>query len=421
MPDIFATIGDDYNGANTIFINPPYIYNNNPSLGLSVTQLPENTLLYIEDSDGSGATLYYSDGSGLQDATVDLGGYYFDFSDRTGAVEIHGGDFGDIIVGGSGVNTLYGGGGNDTLTGGAGDDFLEGGLGSNTIDGGTGSNTLSYMGFAGDEDGLGIIANIQAGLASDRSTSFYLQDIYTNIQKIVGSSHSDVIIGDVGNNVLNGGAGNDELIGGNGDDILRGDSGSDSLAGDAGNDRLVITESPTYIDGGADKDLLFVTGGGSVCLTKSAFHRIEAVYVRNDTHLDMSAVDTGIKITSQSTAGHGVGIIGTAGADRIVAGKGGDVIEGGTDSDRLLAGIGSDSFHFQAGFGRDNVIGFNVATDHITVDIAGATGVTLKEFHGGQDTIVTFTGVEGTNKIILHDVTMAQIEAGPSDLFTFGA
>ncbi|MCC0809350.1 hypothetical protein FPV16_24660 [Methylobacterium sp. W2] len=130
-----------------------------------------------------------------------------------------------------------------------------------------------------------------------------------------------------------------------------------------------------------------------------------------------------MQISSNSKIGAGVTIIGTHDADRILAGNGGDTLEGGEGGDKLFAGSGSDTFHFEASFGRDNVYGFDVNADHITVDIAGidASDLKLTAFHGGQDTIVTFAGVEGANKIILHDVTVAEIQAGPSDLFTFGA
>ncbi|KQP11614.1 hypothetical protein ASF26_20620 [Methylobacterium sp. Leaf93] len=100
-------------------------------------------------------------------------------------------------------------------------------------------------------------------------------------------------------------------------------------------------------------------------------------------------------------------------------------IDGGTGSDKLFLGAdaGADSFRFQTGLGRDNVYRFDVDTDRITVDIAGvdATDIELQSINGGRDIVVTFTGVEGNSKIILLDVTIVQIEEGPSELFVFGA
>ncbi|MCJ2131442.1 calcium-binding protein [Methylobacterium sp. E-045] len=293
------------------------------------------------------------------------------------------------------IQNVIGSAKDDVLNGSLGNNVFEGGAGADAIRGNGGIDTASYNGSSAGVN-VNLSTNVNAGGDAEG-------DLLFDISNLFGSKFADTLTGDGSANTLTG------------------NGGGDALYGMAGNDRLVITDTPTMIDGGSDKDFLFVSGGGSVSLSESTFTGIESVYVRNDTHLDMSQVITGSRIASQSTVGHGVEIIGTSGADTIKAGKGGDAIEGGAGGDKLFAGAGSDTFHFQAGFGRDNVYKFDVATDHITVDIAGATGVTLKEFHGGQDTIVTFAGVEGANKIILHDVTVAEIHAGPSDLFTFGA
>lgn len=414
-------------------------------------------------SSSDGALLRTADGGSLLRPSTD--GIAVDFSDKIGLVYLTGGDLGDSLR--SGVN-------NDTLEGGGGNDVLEAGLGINTIDGGSGINTISYEHLSLRLN-AGVAVYLNNGYAYDLVDTSRLSDSFSNIQNVIGSGREDLLHGSSGNNVFEGGAGADTIRGNGGidtasyggsteavnvdlttnvntggdaqgDDLdgianilgstfadtltgdalantLTGNGGGDALYGMGGADRLVITDTPTRIDGGAGKDFLIVQGGGSVSLIETAFTGIESVYVRNDTHLDMSQVTTGSRIVSQSTSDHGVEMIGTSGADTIKAGKGGDVIEGGAGGDKLFAGGGSVTFHFEAGFGRDNVYGFDVATDHIAVDIAGvdATDIKLTSFHGGQDTIVTFTGVEGTNKIILHDVTIAQIEAGPSDLFTFGA
>ncbi|CAA2105301.1 Bifunctional hemolysin/adenylate cyclase [Methylobacterium bullatum] len=393
--------------------------------------------------------------------------YYIDFFDNVAPVSFNGGMRGDILRGGSG---------NDILNGGAGRDALEGGAGSDTFDGGAGIDTVSYehstdgvqIVLLGQTDGYGTdgdangdtwigIENARGGSGDDRISGSDdpgvnlieggggADDISADDSDVVSYEHSeDAVSIDLLNGINTGGdaaddtfsgvqnvrgsSHDDTLIGNDGANTLRGGGGIDTLEGGFGNDRLVITETPADIDGGADKDFLFVDGGGTVALSDGAFAAIEAVYVRNDTHLDMSAVSTGSTIVSQSTVGHAVEIIGSTGSDRIKAGKAGDAIEGGASGDKLFAGSGADTFQFQAGFGRDNVYGFDVATDHIHIAIEGidALDITLTPFHdGGRDTLVTFTGIEGTNKLILHDVTVAEIQAElqaePSDLFTFGA
>ncbi|MCC0808809.1 calcium-binding protein [Methylobacterium sp. W2] len=348
---------------------------------------------YIEGGGGTDTASYEHSASGV---IANLG-LAFGIQATTGAGDASGDQLVDIanLLGSGYADFLTGDASANILSGGAGNDVLEGGVGADVLDGGSGIDTASY---AGATDG--VRADLSGGVAG---TGDATGDSFIAIENLTGSAFADILIGDDGAN------------------RLIGNGGADTLEGAGGNDRLVISGTPTLVDGGNGTDLLFVQGGSTVVLTDEAFQGIEVVYVRNDTHLDMSAVTTGSKITSQSTAAHYVEITGTSGADRIQAGKGGDTIEGGAGGDKLLAGAGADTFHFQSGFGRDNIYGFDVNADHITVDIAGATGVTLKAFHGGQDTIVTFAGVEGTNKIILHDVTMAEIHTAPSDLFTFGA
>lgn len=342
-------------------------------------------------------------------------GFLLDASEATGVMTFSGGAYADVVRTGLNDDALYGRDGDDALYGQDGNDVLEGGAGGDTLDGGAGIDTASYRGA-----GAGVIADLSGILSG---TGDEAGDTFIDIENLTGSTFADTLIGNTGNNTLTG------------------NGGGDALYGMGGQDRLTITDTPFLIDGGRESDFLFVTGGGTVSLTQSAFTGIEAVYVRGDTHLDMSEVSTGATIGSQSTSGHGAEIVGTSGNDAIKGGKGSDTLDGGLGNDRiqagaggaqidggmggdkLFAGAGTDTLHVRAGFGRDNVYRFNVDTDHIAVDIAGvgAADMVLKGFHDGRDTIVTFTGIEGINKIILHDVTIAQIDAGPSDLFTFGA
>ncbi|KQP09427.1 hypothetical protein ASF26_05330 [Methylobacterium sp. Leaf93] len=276
----------------------------------------------------------------------------------------------------------------DDLYGDAGGNVIEGGAGADAIDGREGIDTLSYA-----HSTQGVTVDLSLGSVSGGDAD---GDVIDGMENVVGSTANDDLTGDGGANTLTG------------------NGGIDTLNGMGGNDRLVISGTPADIDGGVGRDFLFVKGGGTVSLTEASFAGIEVVYVRNDAQLDMSAVNTGSRIVSQSTLGHAVDITGTSRSD---------LVAGATGGDRLFAGAGTDTFHFEAGFGRDNVYGFDASTDHIHVDIAGvdAFDIKLTSFHDDRDTVVTFRGVEGTSKIILHDVTVAELQAGPSDLFTFGA
>ncbi|WP_245259572.1 calcium-binding protein [Methylobacterium sp. 10] len=311
-----------------------------------------------------------------------------DMSDNTAAVYLEGGDFGDILRSGSSFDTLKGGSGNDVL---------EGGEGGDTIEGGLGIDTASYEHATGR-----IYASLEALVGYEGDA---LGDLLSGIENLIGSAFDDSLVGDDGKNTL------------------RGNGGEDDFAGRGGDDRIVVSSTPLYVSGGDDKDFLIAMGGGTVSLIETRLSGIEAVYVRNDTHLDMSNVLAGSKIVSQSTSGHAVEIVGTSGSDTIRAGKGGDTIDGGSGGDKLFGGIGADSFHFGDDFGRDKLYGLDLNADHIAVDIAGvdASDIVLSSMSGGRHTLVTFKGVEAGNKIILYDTNVDDVRDVQNELFLFGA
>ncbi|TXN25282.1 calcium-binding protein [Methylobacterium sp. WL19] len=394
---------------------------------------------------------------------------------------LNGGSGNDTLDGGDGNDILNGGDGGDTLYGGDGNDILEAGLGTNTIDGGGGTNTLSYASFTeSSEYQPGRFFGVSVGIGSGSSidnTGAKLQDTFSNILNLRLTDFDDSASGDGNNNVIEGGAGGDSLYGGAGIDTLsyahsargvavsfaeniaasgdaegdtfggfenllgsaqgdilggnsgnntiNGNGGTDRLYGDGGNDRLVISETPDIVNGGEGNDFLFLMGSGSVRLSDDRstgnFTGIEAIYIRGDMDLDMSGSTTGIRIVSQTSAD--VEIIGTSGADRIVVSRGSNVIDSGAGGDKIIASGRDNTFHFEAGFGRDNLYGFDIDVDHISVDIDGVvvSDVILRGLNNGRDTLVTFKDVASSNKIILHDVASADVQDAINELFVFGA
>jgi Ca2+-binding RTX toxin-like protein len=137
---------------------------------------------------------------------------------------IYGGSGNDSIYGGSGNDRLYGDSGNDTINGGAGNDNLYGGTGRNTLYGSTGADTLDghlgvnafYGGsdtdtvtYAGtgpyvltsqfDYGGLHLAAGTKVGVnlnvTAAGGAGFWASpgDTFHGIEKIIGSSYSDVL------------------------------------------------------------------------------------------------------------------------------------------------------------------------------------------------------------------------------------
>jgi Ca2+-binding RTX toxin-like protein len=409
---------------------------------------------------------------------------FADFSDNTAFVKLSGGDFGDVLLTGSG---------DDTLSGGGGDDTLEGGFGINRIDGGTGVNTASYQRYHPTSSGVGVIINLEQDYGISNNELSVI-DHLLNIQNIRGSTYLDSIEGDNGANRIEGGGGLDYLLGLGGDDriIIKGapglvDGGADydvlilesgagaydlswqignieqvnlldGVAGDlsrlaampslfrsvslAGGgvslttggqaDKIRVGLGEDTISAGSGDDTILVLDGGSATinggdgtdrlLVQSGSHAftdetlidVEFLVVRSGASLDLGAMTSSTgKITSTSVAGDGATIIGTAGAEWIRLGAGGDEVTGGAGNDTLGGGAGDDTFHYgAAGFGRDQLFA-DLAADH--VDLAGlATSVDDLSFRtsfDGNDVLVSINGLASTDVIVLNDVTLADVQA----------
>ncbi|MCB1507699.1 MAG: hypothetical protein KDI98_02725, partial [Hyphomicrobiaceae bacterium] len=164
-------------------------------------------------------------------------------------------------------------------------------------------------------------------------------DVYSAIERIVGSSNGDTITlgagityvdGADGNDILTGTAGADTLIGGAGGDTLSGGGGADTMDGDAGDDSFLIDEGDflsfagSAVDGGADTDTVTVVDdGGSVSEAAliSALTNVEVIDFRGagvSATLDFQANEiqqmTDGGNTLRIDANTGDSIVGSAGA-----------------------------------------------------------------------------------------------------------
>jgi Ca2+-binding RTX toxin-like protein len=153
--------------------------------------------------------------------------------------------FDDTLIGNDLVNVLTGGAGADMINGGGGDDLLVGGAGNDDIIGGDGIDTLSYEAAA---------AAVQIDLhftGYRQNGGDGLDQLYGDIENLIGSEFDDSLTGTIDANVIYGGAGNDEIWGSGGGDRLIGGAGDDFLSGGAyGTD--------TYVFGPAfGNDLIF--------------------------------------------------------------------------------------------------------------------------------------------------------------------
>jgi len=276
------------------------------------------------------------------------------------------------VIGSGGGDSLRGNGAANRLDGADGDDTLDGGTGADELLGGAGIDTATYAGRVLPLHlSLDGVANDGAAAESDQ--------LGAGIENLVAGDGDDVLTGDGADNLLDGGLGDDQIAGGGGDDTVtyatrtadvqvqlgsglpEGQAGeADGVADDvegaiggSGDDKLRdFTLLPgRHFAGNAGADEILAGGGGML--------------------LDGGPGD--------DTLGGGIGadtILGGAGKDQLFGLPGDDVLDGGDDADRVDGG--GDADLIRGGAGDDTLNGHDSAfltVDDKPDDIQGGTGV----------------------------------------------
>jgi Ca2+-binding RTX toxin-like protein len=185
-----------------------------------------------------------------------------------GSDDIYGGSGNDVLNGFGESDRLFGGADNDTIYDGLGDDYVDGGSGddhfiagggNDYFRGGSGFDTLDYS-----QSTVGITADLSKHWVTADGTS----QVW-GVERLVGSSHDDVMKGDKYANWLVGGGGSDEL---------RSHAGADTMTGGSGSDTFVFLRKDVMTNGGlhlgVDRITDFTT---SDTLDMRDFHKDESV------------------------------------------------------------------------------------------------------------------------------------------------
>ncbi len=255
----------------------------------------------------SAATFFTKGGVGV---TIDLSGQLEGFN-------IIGSDYADTITGGDGDDDIKAGGGNDTIIG-----FL----GSDRIDGGAGFDTLALLATSDDLNAAadGDLINVERVSASAAIAEVVIDlGLQSDGFEIVGSAHGDIITGSSGADVIMAGAGDDTIIG---------FVGADSIDGGAGLNTLVLAATSASLNAAADGDLVNV-------------QVVTAALAAGPVTIDLSRQSDGFAISGGS---FGDIIVGSSGADDIMAGDGDDIIVGFVGADRIDGGGGNDTLTLAA-------------------------------------------------------------------------
>lgn len=139
-----------------------------------------------------------------------------------------GGHGADILIGGRGDDTLFGEDGNDTLMGNSGLDVFLPGPGADLVDGGPGRDSVLYRGDHEKHEGVYVNLLTGQGHCADAQG-----DVLKDVETVIGTIYSDILVSGYESSLLKGSDGNDILV----------STGGDYLVGGDGNDIYMFTFS----------------------------------------------------------------------------------------------------------------------------------------------------------------------------------
>ena len=175
-------------------------------------------------------------------------------------------DSGDVVVGGTGVDSVDGGDGSDVVVGGTAPTLTGATLGSLFTTGTRTVNVLTQGATTSDASVIGTraVATDTAKVPGDAQldalcVSGTPASGTTDQDFVTGGAEKDVVVGGDGPDTLDGGAGPDEICGRAGDDQISGDAGSIGTPTDGSADADVIRggTGDDRVDAGPGDDLVF--------------------------------------------------------------------------------------------------------------------------------------------------------------------
>lgn len=327
---------------------------------------------------------------------------------------ILGGNGNDVLLGGDGNDFIDGNQGNDTVLLGAGDDVFQWdpGDGSDTVEGQAGNDTMVFNG-ANINENLTVSANGER-VRFTRDIANIVMDL-NDVERIdlntLGGADTVTVndlsgtdlkqfnvnlAGTVGGAAGDGAADTVIVNGTNGNDIIDvfGSGTSASVVG------LPVVVNITNSEGANDTLVVKALGG-------------------NDGITASTLVSDVVKLTLDGGTGNDT-ILGSRGADLILAGDGDDFVDGNQGNDTIFLGAGDDTFEWAPGDGSDIVEGqegadkmlFFGANINENIDVS-ANGSRVRFFRDVGGVTMDLNGVEsvefralgGADNVVVNDLT----------------
>ncbi|MBB6625724.1 hypothetical protein H5V45_00190 [Nocardioides sp. KIGAM211] len=350
---------------------------------------------------------------------------------NAGDDHLYGGDADDLVQGGSGADQgygeagadqVYGNDGADALYGGAGTDRLQGNNGADWLDGGSEADVvLGGTSEAGRADGADVLLGSSGSdvLVGDDAQT----DLATGAPYPTDLASSDATLG-AGDYLVGGddadrtfgGLGNDTVYGGTGDDYTEGNPGTDRLYGESGDDDLVGGSSElasglfSGSEPGRPDGTDYVYGGSGQDVVAGDNARITRGGTAHPATTGRGLVTPRTVDLADESSGTPTGI------------SGGDLIQGGDDTDVVFAQRGPDDVSLgdgadygEGGPGADSVHG-DAGDDDVVGGSSTAIGGTAPSLSGQPDADDRLYGDAGED-VVLGD-NGAVVRPAASNLVT---
>lgn len=220
---------------------------------------------------------------------------------------------------------------------------------------GSGSGVLPfvvYLGTSANDTRAGTVNNDTLAGEDGDDTLFGL----AGDDNISGGAGDDTLIADAGDDIIIGNSGHDTIFAGAGRDTILAGAGDDTIYGDAGNDLIFGHEGRDVINAGDGDDTIFASigDGNDVIHGGAGIDTIDLEALSQAVTVDLGAVGVGYASGTQSgydTLSGIENVKGGAGNDKIIAGVGVNILDGGAGSDTFV-------FTSAAAADGDQIVGF---------------------------------------------------------------